>query len=297
MSNFSVAHCSRRALLSSGLLLPWLGIPRNSIAATPNSQLASSERVMLATPWQDTLNPADYLVSEKLDGVRAVWDGSVLHFRSHRTIAAPHWFLAALPATPLDGELWLGRHSFDGLSGIVCKQTPDDDEWRYVNYMVFDLPHAPEPFAQRSARIREWVAAAQQPWLKAVEQTTIADAAGLRTRLNEVVAAGGEGLVLHRADALWAPGRSDALRKLKLAPDEEGRVIAHIAGAGKYQGRMGALLLQTPDGHRFSLGTGFSDAMRANPPPVGTVVTYRYRDRTPSGLPRFASFMRIRGLE
>jgi DNA ligase-1 len=60
---------------------------------------------------------------------------------------------------------------------------------------------------------------------------------------------------------------------------------------------MGALLLEMPDGKRFSLGTGFSAADRAHPPPVGAQVTYRYRDRTPSGLPKFASFVRVRAAE
>jgi DNA ligase-1 len=163
--------------------------------------------------------------------------------------------------------------------------------------MVFDLPREPGPFAQRAARIQDLLETAHQPWLKAVEQTAIADADALKARLDEVVAAGGEGLVLHRADALWAPGRSDDLRKLKPLPDEDGRVLSHIAGTGKFQGRMGALLLQTPEGQRFALGTGFSDALRGSPPPVGSVVTYRYRDRTASGLPKFASFLRVRERE
>ncbi len=288
----------RRALLSLGALAAGPFIPGVALAA--NRGLPSDDAapgVMLGKPWQASLNPADYLVSEKLDGVRALWDGSTLRFRSGRPITAPPWLLAGLPTSALDGELWMGRHSFDALSGVVRKEVPVDGEWRAVRYMVFDLPRQPGPFAQRAARLRELLEATPQPWLNAVVQATIADAAGLRARLNEVVSGGGEGLVLHRADALWAPGRSDALRKLKPTPDEDGTVLAHIAGGGKYQGRMGALLMQTPDGQRFALGTGFSDAVRSSPPPVGAVVTYRYRDRTPSGLPRFASFLRVRDAE
>ena len=289
---------ARRKVLSAGLLAPWFfGLPRTGLAATLTPLSSSAGQVMLAKPWLSSLNPADFLVSEKLDGVRAVWDGRVLRFRSGRTIAAPHWFVAGLPATALDGELWLGRHSFDTLSGIVRKESPVDDEWRFVRYMVFDLPHEPGPFVQRVSRMRELLAANPQPWLAAVEQIVVSDAVSLQTHLNSVVAAGGEGLVLHRADALWAAGRSDALRKLKPAPDEEGTVMAQIPGKGKYQGRMGALLLETPEGQRFALGTGFSDALRANPPPVGATVTYRYRDRTASGLPKFASFLRVRDAE
>lgn len=287
----------RRALLSTGLCLPLACLARSSLIATQPGPLDTTVQPMLAMPWQSSLNPADYLVSEKLDGVRALWDGKALRFRSGRSIAAPAWFLAALPAAALDGELWLGRRRFDTLSGIVRKAAPLDAEWRSVRYQLFDLPGDRETFAERAARLAALAEAAQQPWLQAVVQARVTDAAALQARLSEVVAAGGEGLVLHRADALWAPGRSDALRKLKPLPDEEGVVVAHIPGRGKYQGRMGALLLQTPEGQRFALGSGFSDALRVDPPAVGALVSYRYRDRTASGRPRFASFLRVRAAE
>jgi DNA ligase-1 len=288
---------SRRVWLAAGLALPWLGFAHRSLASQRITDADAAAQVMLAKPWQNTLKPADFLVSEKLDGVRALWDGSTLRFRSGRPIAVPAWFVQGLPEVALDGELWAGRHSFDVLSGTVRKSVAVDAEWHAVRYMVFDAPFDTGPFAKRAARLATLVEFAHVPWLQAVAQSTVPDAAALQSRLNEVVAAGGEGLVLHRADALWAPGRSDALRKLKAVPDEEGVVIAQIPGKGKYQGQMGALLLQTPDGQRFALGTGFSDALRASPPPVGAVVTYRYRDRTQSGLPKFASFLRVRDAE
>jgi DNA ligase-1 len=54
------------------------------------------------------------------------------------------------------------------------------------------------------------------------------------------------------------------------------------------------VLVELPDGQRFALGSGLTDAEREKPPPVGAWVSYRYRDRTPSGLPRFATFWRVR---
>ncbi|NVO06114.1 MAG: DNA ligase [Rhodoferax sp.] len=285
-------RCQRRSLLCLGALAAW---PWPARAGVPGK--AGAADVMLAKPWQASLNPADYLVSEKLDGVRALWDGSVLRFRSGRPIAAPAWFVRGLPTQALDGELWAGRRRFDRVSGTVRKEQPVDAEWRAVRYMVFDVPSEAGPFAQRAERLAALVALAKLPWLQAVAQTRLADGAALQNRLNDVVAGGSEGLVLHRADAVWAAGRNDALRKYKPVPDEEGTVLAQLPGKGKYQGRMGALLLQTPDGQRFALGTGFSDALRADPPPVGAVVSYRYRDRTASGLPRFASFLRLRDPE
>jgi DNA ligase-1 len=100
--------------------------------------------------------------------------------------------------------------------------------------------------------------------------------------------------MLHRADSEYLTGRSDVLLKLKLLHDAEAEVVAHVKGKGKYIGMLGALLVQTPDGIRFKLGTGFSDAQRANPPKIGSMVTYTYRDKTKYGKPKFASFLRER---
>jgi DNA ligase-1 len=288
-------HCL--GLLLGGIFLP-LALPTVALGAQSVQVAAPTQPpLMLAKNWQSDLDPAAFLVSEKLDGVRALWDGHVLRFKSGRLIAAPAWFTAALPSTPLDGELWMGRHSFDRLSGTVRRAAPVDAEWHAVRYMVFDLPGNAGSFGERAARLATVVHDQGVPWLQAIEQRQLEDRAGLQSLLLSAVGEGAEGLVLHRADALWQPGRSDALRKLKTVPDEEARVVAHIPGKGRHVGRMGALLLEMPSGQRFALGTGFTDAQRAAPPAVGTSVTYRYRDRTPAGLPRFASYLRLREAE
>lgn len=274
-----------------------------SVAATIESPVAlgttasAQPMLMHAKWWQAGQAPNAFLVSEKLDGVRAFWDGQALRFRSGRLIAAPGWFTASLPQTALDGELWLGRGRFDELSGIVRHLVPVDADWRAVRYMIFDLPGSADPFSTRAEHMKQVLMQAPQPWLQAVPQQRVGDAAALQNLLTQTVKEGGEGLVLHRANALWSPGRSDALFKLKLVPDEDARVVAQLPGKGRHQGRMGALLLEMPNGQRFALGTGFTDAQRDDPPSVGTWVTYRYRDRTPGGLPKFASFLRVRPLE
>ena len=282
------------AWLLGGALHPPLAVAANP-SVTPGALAATSApALMLASDWSTKEDPAAHLVSEKLDGVRAFWDGQTLRFRSGRVIAAPGWFTVALPAVALDGELWLGRGRFDELSGLVRRAIPVDDDWRPVRYMVFDLPGASEPFAERVQRLQAVLAQAAQPWLQAVSQQRVPDAQALQALLATTVQAGGEGLVLHRADALWAPGRSSALRKLKPQPDDEARVVGHLPGKGRLRGRLGALLLEMPSGQRFALGSGFTDAQRADPPPIGSLVTYRYRERTPQGVPRFASFLRVR---
>ncbi len=251
----------------------------------------------LASPWPGGRSPAGYAVSEKLDGVRAVWDGQQLRFRSGRPLAAPGWLLAVMPPQPLDGELWLGRGQFDRLSAIVRSSPVDDLAWQTLRFMVFDMPGQPGSFAQRYARLQAVVAQAGQPWLQAIAQVPGSDAASLERQLHDLTRAGGEGLVLHRWDAFWQPGRSQALFKYKLQPDAEATVLAHLPGKGKYAGRTGALVLESADGLRFAIGSGLRDAQRDHPPPVGAQVTFRYRGLTPTGLPRFATLVRVREAE
>lgn len=250
--------------------------------------------ILLANVLSAEVDPSRYLVSEKFDGVRAIWDGVELRFRSGRTITAPKWFLDKLPAQKLDGELWLGRGRFEQLSGMVRKSDPLDEDWRQIKYLIFELPDAAGTFEMRAARIREIVAAAQWPQLMAVEQTRGTTRTALRDQLDRVVKKGGEGLMLHLADATYVTGRSNSLLKLKPLDDTEAKVIEHLPGKGKYLGMMGALRVETPAGQQFSIGTGFSDAVRKNPPPVGTTITYTHRGFTKTGLPRFASFLRVR---
>lgn len=257
-------------------------------------QATYSPDLLLAQVYQRGIDVRQYLVSEKFDGVRALWDGKNFHTRTGRLIAAPNWFKKGFPNIALDGELWLARGQFDALSGAVRKDQPIDAEWRGISYLVFELPNGSGTFTQRAKRITEIVKQANIAHLRAVAQFSVKDESALKLKLNEIAAAGAEGLMLHRADALYVTGRSDVLLKLKLQFDAEAKVMGYTAGRGKYKGKVGALVLETSEGVRFKLGTGLSDAQRENPPKIGSLVTYTYRDKTVSGKPRFASFLRVR---
>jgi DNA ligase 1 len=249
--------------------------------------------VMLANVYHPGVALGEYWISEKMDGVRGYWDGARLWSRSGEPIAAPDWFTAGWPQQPLDGELWAGRGQFTHAVSTVRQQQPVDAAWRRMRFMVFDLPAHGGPFDARIPALQQLLATAP-PWLAPVPQFRLGDDAALQRRLRDIVRQGGEGLMLHRGDALYRGVRSDDLLKLKTHDDAEARVLAQLPGHGKYEGVLGALLVETADGRRFKLGSGFSDAERAAPPAVGSWVTYRYRGLNPSGIPRFASFMRIR---
>jgi DNA ligase 1 len=257
--------------------------------------------LMLANTYREDpgANLAEFWVSEKLDGVRAYWDGSGLLTRAGNAIAAPHWFTARLeriaPHIELDGELWGGRDAFERTSGIVRTAVPDDEAWRHLKYMVFDLPGEHVAFDDRLRRLGQITEHAQVDWVGAVPQTRIEDGQHLRAKLHEIERLGGEGLMLHRGASMYVAGRSDDLLKVKSFDDDEARVIGYVPGNGKYEGMTGALIVERADGTRFKIGSGLSDAERKMPPPVGAWVTYAYNGLTSSGLPRFPRYLRIRG--
>ena len=255
--------------------------------------------LMLANVYHPGVQLADYWVSEKYDGVRGFWDGQKLLTRGGQAISAPAWFTANWPATPMDGELWAGRGQFQKAVSTVRQQTPDDAAWRNIQFMVFDLPAEPGPFTERLSKLNSVVGKLAVPWVQAVPQSKVASHAALQSQLKQITKAGAEGLMLHRGSSLYKGVRNDDLLKVKTHDDAEAKVIGHVPGKGKYAGQLGALLVEMPakDGQsakRFKLGTGLSDVQRQNPPVVGSQVTYRYRGFNDSGIPRFASFMRIR---
>ena len=251
--------------------------------------------LMLAGDYRPGLPLQDYWVSEKLDGVRGRWTGRELLTRGGHPIAAPDWFTAGWPDVPLDGELWMGHGRFEATVATVRTATPVDADWRELRFMVFDLPAHPGPFSERLQALNALLPITGLPWLQAVPQQRVANVRALQSKLVEVERLGGEGLMLHRGSAHYRSGRSEDILKFKRHQDAEAQVVGHEPGRGKYAGQTGALWVQTPQGQRFKLGSGLSDAQRRQPPPVGAWVTYRYRGHHDSGLPRFATLVRERG--
>ena len=269
------------------------------VSAFPVSGLAEDALppVTLAKRYDESIDVSQYWVSEKLDGVRAYWNGKHLISRQGNHFEAPGWFTQGFPEQALDGELWTGRNQFQSLMSIVTKQTDDGARWKQVKYCVFDLPLHPGSFSQRLVALRQLHDQSKQTSFKVVEQFRIQTSQELMQRLDNIIRAGGEGLMLQRADARHAVGRSDNLLKLKRHQDAEARVLSHLPGKGKYKGMMGSLLVEDELGVQFRIGSGFKDTERLEPPPVGSLITYRYYGKTLKGKPRFASFMRMRDLQ
>ncbi len=251
-------------------------------------------QIQLANIYRKNIDVQNYLVSEKLDGVRAYWDGEKLISREGNVFNAPRWFLEGFPREHFEGELWISRGKFEELSGIVRRETPDDSSWQKVRLMLFDMPNHSGNFAKRLEAMKNLVAKAQSKYLQVIEQLPVSSHEELNKRLKEVVKNGGEGLMLHRFESLYQALRNDDLLKLKPFEDDEAVVVSHIAGKGKFSGMMGALLVENRDKIRFKIGGGFSEEQRKSPPKIGSIITYKFFGKTKNNRPRFPSFIRIR---
>jgi DNA ligase-1 len=263
--------------------------PANA-GATP---AAIAPPILLAHAWDHVTDLSGWWMSEKLDGVRAYWDGESFISRLGNRFAAPAWFAAGLPSTPLDGELWAGRKQFQRAVSIARRQD-GSDAWRELTYVVFDAPGHDATFEARLDFVRAHVESARPPHARWHPHDRCRDLDHLRAELARVEALGGEGLMLRQPGSRYEVGRSWTLRKVKTFHDAEARVIGHERGAGKHRGRLGALVCQLPDGTTFNVGTGLSDAERAAPPPIGAIITYRYQELSNDGVPRFPSYVGVR---
>ena len=248
--------------------------------------------VLLAHKWEVDHDPTGWWMSEKLDGIRAYWDGEGFVSRLGNRFAAPAWFVEHLPANTLDGELFAGRKLFQKTTSIV-RSGAGGDAWKALRYVVFDAPDHGGTFEERSAFCRQLLTA-ELPYAAWHEHVACEGFDHLRTELARVEGLGGEGLMLRQPRSPYVAGRSSTLLKVKTFHDTEARVLDHVAGAGKHKGRLGSLLCELPDGTRFNVGTGFSDAERTSPPPIGAVITFRYQELTPDGVPRFPSYVGVR---
>lgn len=251
--------------------------------------------LLLAQSWDNALDLTGWWMSEKLDGVRAYWDGKRLLSRQGNEFHAPQWFVESLPDAPLDGELWIGRKQFQRTVSIVRRQDKSD-HWREVRFLVFDAPRLGGGFEDRLKFLAERLPLGQQPYALLHEHGRCKGLSHLREELARVEAGGGEGLMLRQPGSMYEAGRSSTLLKIKTFHDAEAVVRAHQPGKGKFKGMLGALAVQLPDGTEFSVGTGFSDAERSSPPPVGSRITFRFQELSDGGVPRFPSFVRVHTL-
>jgi DNA ligase-1 len=257
---------------------------------TEEGEEGSGPPILLAEKWDNAADLTGWWMSEKLDGARAYWDGKQLLTRTGHIYYPPDWFLEGLPETPLDGELWLARKEFNKTMSIVRRQDKSD-HWKDIRYVLYDAPSATGGFEERIAFVKDFLASKKPAYALALDQTLCTGIPHLRAELSRVEGLGGEGLMLRQPGSMYVASRSSTLLKVKTFKDDEAVVIGHEPGKGKHKGKLGALAVRLASGVTFSVGTGFSDAERAAPPPIGATITFRYQELTPAGVPRFPSYI------
>ena len=270
-----------------------LGSLPAAVPTMTTKDLPTAPKLLLAQSWNNDTDLAGWWMSEKLDGVRAWWDGRRFLSRQGNVYHAPDWFTAGLPDVPLDGELWLDRKAFQRTVSIV-RRHDQSDHWRQICFVAFDAPAATGPFEDRQMLLQEMFRESFLPYAGVLQQDRCTGLKSLKAELARIESLGGEGLMLRQPGSPYEAGRSATLLKVKTFHDAEGRVVEHLPGRGRHAGRLGAVVVALSNGLTFSVGTGFTDAQRQSPPPVGSVITFRYQELTDRGVPRFPSFVRVR---
>lgn len=242
-----------------------------------------------------------YLVSEKLDGIRAFWDGKKLLTRQGNEIFAPECWIKGFPKFALDGELFIKRMAFEEALSIVGQKQGDCKQWQKIEYYVFDAPvfdkDSKDSLEKRLTKIENFLDSDKNLPIKIIPQVKVDSENTLKNMLKDVTKKGGEGLVIRKNNAPYEIGRTRNALKLKPYEDAECKVIAHNEGKGRLKGKLGSVLCEqmSQDGKilHFKIGSGFSDKDRENPPPMGSLITYKFYGYTKNGIPKFASFLRM----
>lgn len=253
----------------------------------------ANEAVLLLKTYQPGLAVTGWLMSEKLDGMRAIWDGHQLKTRGGQIIHAPKWFVASLPPFALDGELWTQRGDFEGVVSIV-RDTNPSQAWQKVGYYIFEVPNQAGGLEARLAILNQYLQTHSVPHLKIITQTLCESQTHLDRFFKTIQAQGGEGVVLRDPHTLYVTGRHASALKYKAFEDAECTLTAYKAGTGKYLGQVGALICQMDNNQQVALGSGLSDALRKNPPPLGARVTFKYYGLTANNKPRHPVYWRVR---
>lgn len=278
----------RQNMFCCFLLLTVLLFPAGLRAAS-----AGGNAPMLACNWLPSLDIKGWWLSEKLDGVRGCWTGKEMLSRSGKKINIPAWFTKNFPPFALEGELWIGRGRFSELVSIV-RTKKAGMEWEKVGFYIFDVPEKGVVFEKRLKTAEEWFKKYPSAHVNMIEQKRCVDRLHLMKELKRIEDIKGEGVMLRRPGSFYQSGRSQDILKVKTFHDAEGVVVEHLKGSGRNSGRLGSMRVELPNGVRFLIGTGFTDQERENPPPVGTRISFKYKEINPSGVPRFASFLRVR---
>ena len=234
-------------------------------------------------------NISDWVMSEKLDGIRGYWDGDALYTKHGTKLFPPAEFTANFPPFALDGELWSKRQDFEYVQSTVLKH---NGAWQNISYNIFEVPKAKDNFLIRLQKATYWFQEHPNSHVHIITQHPCVNQTTLLKYLETVIAKGGEGIMIKNPTLAYFQGRTLQVLKVKKAHDMEGEVIAINYRKGTKV--LKSLTLQLKSGTTFNLGNGFTKEQRNTPPKISTVVTFKHYGFTKNSKPKFASYLRTR---
>ena len=243
--------------------------------------------------YKDSIDISNWYMSEKLDGIRAYWDGKELFTKNRNKIFAPSWFTKDFPPFPLDGELWTKRGDFENIQSIVLSQQ-ESQNWESVTYNIFEVPNENGNFQTRLDFLEDYLKKSPNKYIKIIPQIVCKDKNHLNNFLQELLKNGAEGVIIKNPDLDCESGRTKNSLKVKEFFDDEALVIDHNFNS---DGSFKSLKVKLKNGVIFNLGGGFKKEDRLNPPKIGSNITFKYYGFTKNGKPKFASFLRVREVE
>jgi len=247
---------------------------------------ADKPKLFLLNNYDESKDVTSWYMSEKLDGVRAYWDGKHLISRNGNIFKAPRFFIKDFPKYELDGELWSKRANFDNISSIV--RGSNTNNWKELTYNIFEVPAVKGNLLQRLSHVKE------SKYLKLIKQIKVKNKEHLNNFLKEIENKAGEGVVVRDGSLPYYTGRNNNALKVKSYQDTECRVISYNEGKGKYKNKLGSLNCKLKSGKIIKIGSGLSDALRSNPPKINSIITFKYYGLTSKGNPRFPIYLRKR---
>ena len=255
---------------------------------------------MSSTPATSTEDiPLPTLVSEKLNGIRAIWNPAANRFQTkrrkfwHPWMTAKIWGNTAPPTIALDGEFYIPGAPL-GTIASACGVTILEDPGIPITYGVFDVI-VPLKSALKRVAIIDTITHLPCDFVSHILCETIEE-------LNAVVALfrtnNSEGVVCRYANSCYAHGtRSSLVHKIKFFDDCEVTVIDFIEGEGKFAGTLGAMLVRDDSGRVFSTGGGEmsnkdrSDVWSNKPRYLNRPATIKFPYRSGDGVPLQSVFI------
>ena len=231
-------------------------------------------------------------MSEKLDGIRGIWDGKNLYTKKGNKIYAPKKWLKDFPSFALDGELWLDYHSLEKTASVVLDKKPNVKQWSAINYYIFDVPKICDSCSllERLEKLQVYLKQNPNQRIKIIPQFFIKNEKNLEEYFEKIVKKGGEGLILRNNL------NPNIAYKYKPYDESKCEVVGYVEGKGKNKGKMGSILCKGMIEGRekvIKIGSGFMQKERENPPKLQSIIAYKHNGYTKNGLPKFPVFLKL----